>query len=72
MNSKMAYIKSIQSSPVTFGLISIMTNYLRATTERVKHVKEHKARERHGGVTWCDDIVSHLKRKPKTVRKHSP
>ena len=31
--------------------------------KRVEHVKEHKARERHGGVTWSDNVVSHLEHK---------
>ena len=30
------------------------------TAERVEHVKEHKARECHGGITWSDDVISHL------------
>lgn len=51
------------------SLNSVMRNYLWATTEGVKHVKEHKTRERHGGITWCDHIVSHLKRKPQTIRQ---
>ena len=36
--------------------------YLRPATERVEHVKEHKTCEGHSGVSWGDDVVTHLKR----------
>lgn len=33
---------------------------LRSTAKRVEHIKEHKTRESHGGVTWSNNVVSHL------------
>ena len=58
LTENLAYIYSdvgsgFQESP--------LASHLGSATQCVEHVEKHKTREGHRRVTWCNDVVPHLK-----------